>query len=136
MQRSTYITSILIVTPLLLTFDSQVRKDTYPSQAIELTKVIAKEHTIILPTFRPDHRDKCRVEAIAYAAALQELKDARRAADEAYRRWYECESQGGGDPRPGEANARQPLPPPPELSVLVDSSVREHVAHEHSTDSW
>ena len=88
------------------------------------TTTLNVTHKIIHPTRLPDTASGCTFEAARYASALATLNDARRAADEAYRRWYECESQGGGDPRPGEANARQPLPPPPELSVVVDSSVR------------
>jgi hypothetical protein len=51
-------------------------------------------HDFVLPSIQPDAQSSCTVEAVAYAAALTKLTDAQRAANEAYRRWYECEYRG------------------------------------------
>ncbi len=51
----------------------------------------------ILASFQqvqPDAQSTVRIEAAAYAAAVITLNDAQRAANEAYRRWYQCEYQG------------------------------------------
>lgn len=66
------------------------------------------------------HSD-CKMEAIAYAAALNALYDARRVADEAYRRWYECEQLRDGDDRMPLSNADQPPILSAEYSVLYTS---------------
>ena len=70
------------------------------------------DHICIKPRVQPTGKSSCRVEAVAYAAALTDLEDARRAAEEAYRRWYECEYQGK-DVKPVV------LAPLPEFSVLI-----------------
>lgn len=53
-------------------------------------------HRILFPSIRPDSNSSCATEAAAYAASIVHLNDARQAANEAYRRWYECEYQGQG----------------------------------------
>ena len=63
----------------------------------------------------------CKIEAIAYAAALNALYDARRVADEAYRRWYECEQMRDGDDRMPLSNADQPPILSADYSVLYPS---------------
>ena len=59
-----------------------------------------------------------KMEAIAYAAALNALYDARRVADEAHRRWYECEQMRDGDDRMPLSNADQPPILSADYSVL------------------
>ena len=66
------------------------------------------------------HSD-CKMEAIAYAAALNALYDARRVADEAYRRWYQCEQMRDGDDRMPLSNADQPPILSADYSVLYPS---------------
>ena len=73
---------------------------------------ILDEHRIVFPQIRPDSNSECATEAAAYAASIVNLNDARRAAEEAYRRWYECEYQGK-DVKPVV------LAPLPEFSVLI-----------------
>ena len=51
-------------------------------------------HICIYPEVQPNAQSSCMAEAVAYAAALTTLNDAQRAANEAYRRWYQCEYQG------------------------------------------
>ena len=49
-------------------------------------------HIIRLPPSpAADRNQNCDVYASIYANALVALKDARRAADDAYRAWYDCE---------------------------------------------
>jgi len=84
-------------------------------------------HHITYPLREPTDLGKCNVEAIAYAAAITELNDARRVADEAYRRWYDCEMQGGGNgPRGLDPQPKSSIPAAyetgePQWSILVDS---------------
>lgn len=69
-------------------------------------------HICIFPAVQPTAQSSCTVEAIAYAAAITSLNDAHSAANEAYRRWYECEYRGK-DLKPAVEV------PAAELSVLV-----------------
>jgi hypothetical protein len=56
----------------------------------------SSDHVCLKPEVQPTGQSSCTVEAVAYAVALTALEDARKAANEAYRRWYECEYQGQG----------------------------------------
>ena len=76
---------------------------------------------ISIPALLHDKKTTCNTEAAAYAAALNALYDARRGADEAYRRWYECEQLRDGDDRMPLSNADQPPILSAEYSVLYAS---------------
>jgi len=84
-------------------------------------------HMIVYPQFNWSSNHNCNQEAAAYAAAITELNDARRVADEAYRRWYDCEMQGGGNgPRGLDPQPKSSIPAAyetgePQWSILVDS---------------
>ena len=54
-------------------------------------KHVIENHLITFPEFSPTANSNCNLSAAAYASAIVALNDARRVADEAYRRWYECE---------------------------------------------
>ena len=56
--------------------------------------VPSSEHVCILPAIQPTAEAECTPQAVAYAAALVDLQDARKAASEAYQAWYECEYGG------------------------------------------
>lgn len=87
-------------------------------------KHVIEKHHITFPEFSPTASSDCNLSAAAYASAIVALNDARRVADEAYRRWYECEMQGGGGGNGPRGSTTAPLDteiPPPELSVLVDA---------------
>ncbi|MCH1493801.1 MAG: hypothetical protein L7U72_01120 [Rubripirellula sp.] len=87
-------------------------------------KHVIERHLITFPEFSPRASSDCNLSAAAYASAIVALNDARRVADEAYRRWYECEMQGGeggNGPRGITANSLDSEIPPAELSVLVDT---------------
>ena len=58
------------------------------------------QHVCTYPKAQPSENSSCTAEAVAYAAALTTLQDAQRAANEAYRRWYECEYRGGYGGKP------------------------------------
>ena len=51
-------------------------------------------HVVTCPIVQPDGQASCTAEAVAYAAAVVSLQDAQKAANEAYRRWYECQYRG------------------------------------------
>ncbi|MDB4338905.1 hypothetical protein OAA19_02220 [Rubripirellula sp.] len=69
-------------------------------------------HRVLIPRIQPKISSNCNVEAVAYAAALDSLMNAQKTANDAYRRWYECEIAGGDGPR----EMIEVLPP--EYSVL------------------
>ena len=87
-------------------------------------------HRVTLPAIKPLTNSNCNKEAAAYASALAALHDARRVADEAYRRWYDCEMHGGGNgpgPLPmnqGHLQVHSPIPPS-SWSILIDSETAE-----------
>ena len=124
MRRSSYRkahlkTLVLIVAFLWFRIPAVTKATTVISQ-----EELNTSHSITYPVHTPNTKSSCTVEAIAYASAVVALKDARRVADEAYRRWYECEMQGGGGNGP-RGSTTTPLDteiPPPELSVLVDAT--------------
>ena len=101
-----------------------------PDTEARETKSYNAYHTITHPKVKPKQTNNCNVEAIAYASALAALHDARRVADEAYRRWYDCEMHGGGNgpgPLPmnqGHLQVHSPIPPS-SWSILIDSETAE-----------
>ena len=134
MLRSTYSSKIpslgIILTPLLLGIYA------FPQRAdsqVELDSSQSSLHRLEYPTLQPSTKASCTVEAIAYASAIAALHDARRVADEAYRRWVDCELQGGGNGPRTELTVLQTPPiesfgtkrePPADWSILVDSAPR------------
>ena len=113
-------TLVLIVAFLLFRIPTVTKATTGISQG-----GLNTSHSISYPVYTPNTKSSCTVEAIAYASAIVALNDARRVADEAYRRWYECEMQGGGGGNGPRGSTTAPLDteiPPPELSVLVDAT--------------
>ena len=124
MRRSSYrkahLKVILLITAIFLFRIPAVTQATTDINQQEVNNT----HRITYPSHTPNSKSSCTVEAIAYASAIVALNDARRVADEAYRRWYECEMQGGeggNDPRGITANSLDSEIPPAELSVLDDT---------------
>ena len=76
---------------------------------------------ILIPAPLHEAKTTCNREAAAYAAALNALYDARRVADEAYQRWYECERLRDGDDPIPLSNADQPTILSDDYSVLYPS---------------
>lgn len=97
------------------------------------TKIDYHAHHLIVPSITFLDSRNCNQEAAAYASAIAALHDARRVADEAYRRWVDCELQGGGNGPRTELTVLQTPPiesygtkrePPADWSILVDSAPR------------
>ena len=111
--------NIIILAALITAFTSLLERK--GAAHLKAGHPTSPHQEISIPALLHDKKTTCNTEAAAYAAALNALYDARRVADEAYRRWDECDQVRDGDYRLPLSNADQPPSLSAEYSVIYTS---------------